>query len=190
MKVCDYNHLLLYAKNHYKRNKDVIADVKVILAHRCGLERGKVSDEDTWAMCCHALLTYDHEHVDRFLGELFKPMFDEHGQPFKWFSNTCPLSRAVKLVLIHLSRVRVLDADGNRILELGDPDPAILEVSNVVRCEDNEGVEDKFDKGIDYVCADHSHPMMIYVYDKFGEKQECFRSRFKKLGPVREEVVT
>ena len=48
----------------------------------------------------------------------------------------------------------------------------------VVVCIDNAGMEDKFDKGIEYVFEAHSESVMIWVYDKEGKKQECFSERF------------
>ena len=133
MKICDYNHLILYAKKHYKRG-DVIQDVRVILAERCGLEVEQVSDDDVWQMAHYALLKYSYKYIDQFLRELFKPMPDENDYgPLVWFSDTCPLVRAVRLVLIYLARVKVLDKDHNKILELGNPDPAILPLSELVK---------------------------------------------------------
>jgi len=54
------------------------------------------------------------------------------------------------------------------------------EDEGVVICTDNKGIEDKFDEGIEYVSEDNPSEEFLYVYDKFGEKQECFRSRFEK----------
>ena len=56
---------------------------------------------------------------------------------------------------------------------------------DVVICLDNSGVEDKFDKGIEYISEEHDNKDMIYVYDRFGEKQECFRDRFQKPSPFK-----
>lgn len=56
---------------------------------------------------------------------------------------------------------------------------------DVVKCIDNTGIEDKFDKGIEYVCEMHDDINMIYVYDKFGQKQECFRDRFYQPSPFK-----
>ena len=58
MKTCDYNHLLLYAKNHYERSGDVVQDVKAIVAERCMLYIKDTSEEDVWQVCSHSLLTY------------------------------------------------------------------------------------------------------------------------------------
>ncbi len=193
MKTCDYNHLLLYAKNHYERSGDVVQDVKAIVAERCLVDIKHTSDEDVWHVCSHALLEYSHQHVDQFFNELFKPLHGEEDYHVaKWFSYNCPLSRAINLVLIQLAHIAVLDDDGNKILELGDPDPAILPLRNVMTCTDNTGMEDKVDRGIDYVSEDHKDPKMIYVYDRFGEKQECFRDRFAKCDKTKkseEQVV-
>jgi len=139
-KTCDYNHLLLYAKSHYERG-DVIQDVKTILAERCGLKSAEnVSNEDVWAMSHHALLKYCRDHIDHFLRELFKPRYGEEDYAdFRWFSDSCPLSRAVSLVLTHLARVKVVDDNGNTILELGSPDPSILPLGEMAKKRMSEG---------------------------------------------------
>jgi len=130
-KTCDYNHLLLYAKDHYEKG-DVIEDVKTILAERCGLQSAKhVSDENMWHMVNHAFLKYCFTDVERFMRELFKPMPDEDGyNVFQFFTDNCPLRRAVRLALLYLARVKVLNEDGARILELGRPDPNVLPLRN------------------------------------------------------------
>jgi len=49
----------------------------------------------------------------------------------------------------------------------------------VAVCLDNSGIEDKFDQGIEYVFEIHDDPTMIWMFDKEGEKQECFSERFE-----------
>lgn len=51
----------------------------------------------------------------------------------------------------------------------------------IVECLDNAGIEHQFDKGIEYVAELHTEPGLVWVYDKLGEKQECFTERFKKV---------
>ena len=51
----------------------------------------------------------------------------------------------------------------------------------IVECLDNAGIEEKFDKGIEYVGETHTDSALVWVYDKMGEKQECFKERFKKV---------
>ena len=58
------------------------------------------------------------------------------------------------------------------------PKPVVPK-EGVVLCLDNAGMEDKFDKGIEYVFEAHSDPMMIFVYDKLGDKGEFFSERFE-----------
>jgi len=56
---------------------------------------------------------------------------------------------------------------------------------DAVICIDNTGMEDKFDEGIEYISEEHSGEGLIYVYDRFGKKQECFEDRFKKQSPFK-----
>jgi len=53
-------------------------------------------------------------------------------------------------------------------------------------CRDNLGIEDKFDQGIEYIAEEHADSDMVWVTDKFGVRQECFKSRFSFR--VEEEV--
>jgi len=50
-----------------------------------------------------------------------------------------------------------------------------------VVCVNNLGMEDSFDEEVTYVAEKHPDSDMIYVYDRNGEKRECFKERFKKL---------
>jgi predicted DNA-binding WGR domain protein len=62
------------------------------------------------------------------------------------------------------------------------PEPEDLEI--IVECRDNKGIEDKFDAGIEYVGEKHKDKKMVWVWDKLGEKQECFSDRFKVVPGV------
>ena len=64
--------------------------------------------------------------------------------------------------------------------EVSDVEVNDVEVNDdkVVTCVNNMGLEDNFDDGSDYVAMDHSEDGMIYVYDRYGNKQECFDDRF------------
>jgi predicted DNA-binding WGR domain protein len=54
----------------------------------------------------------------------------------------------------------------------------------VAVCVDPSGLDNKFgeklfDEGIEYVFENHADKTMLWVYDKFGEKRECFKERFR-----------
>lgn len=59
------------------------------------------------------------------------------------------------------------EADGSA----GSDDETVVCVSNV-------GMENRFDEGIEYLFEPHSDSAMIYVYDKFGKKDEFLKERF------------
>ena len=58
----------------------------------------------------------------------------------------------------------------------------------IVTCIDNTGIEEGFDAGQEYVAEKHEDDDMIYVYDRFGEKQGCFCERFVVGSPDDESV--
>jgi predicted DNA-binding WGR domain protein len=47
-----------------------------------------------------------------------------------------------------------------------------------VVCRDNTGIEERFDENVEYIAEVHSDLKMIYVFDKFGKKDEFLRERF------------
>jgi hypothetical protein len=58
--------------------------------------------------------------------------------------------------------------------------PGSMIPDTVVECVDNSGMEDQFDKGVEYV-LDSKKGDFFTVYDKLGVKQECFGDRFKEV---------
>ena len=50
-----------------------------------------------------------------------------------------------------------------------------------VTCVNNLGLEDQFDAGDVYEAKNHSDSDMLYVTDKHGFRQECFKERFQTV---------
>jgi len=134
--TCDFNHLILYAKGWYQWTNRV-DDVRKILAHRCLIYPEHFSDSDVWQCSVHALETHCPGKTANILADIFKPMPGE-SNPFTWFSELCPLPRALYYILCELSHLTVKDKDGNWILNLGDPDPAVLPVKEEGKSSDIE----------------------------------------------------
>jgi hypothetical protein len=131
MKVCDFNHLIFYAKNHYE-NGDIVEDVRRIMAIRCGLEIEHMRDRDIWRCAVHALEEHCPDAIGRVMAEMFEPLVGEIVGGFVFPGSPedtrrlCPLGRALYLVTAELMKLKVKDKDGNIILELGEVDEAIL----------------------------------------------------------------
>jgi len=49
-----------------------------------------------------------------------------------------------------------------------------------VTCINALGMEDGFDEGMTYIAEAHADDDMVYVWDRNGEKRECFKERFEK----------
>jgi hypothetical protein len=66
--------------------------------------------------------------------------------------------------------------------ESGESDEAKLETSKdwEVKCLNNIGMEDSFNEDVTYIAERHQDDDMIFVWDKNGEKKECFKERFSK----------
>ena len=56
----------------------------------------------------------------------------------------------------------------------------IVQPDNIVECVNNAGMEDQFDQGVEYI-FEGKPGEMITVFDKCGEKRECFADRFKVI---------
>ena len=118
--VCDFNHLLLYAKSWYVRSDNEFEDVRKIMAHRAGMEPKFISDGTLWGLMIHAFLMYaEPRDIERFMQDMFKGSLCG-------FDPSCSLDRAVGIVVGMLSVVKCKEKDGIVLLNLGEPDPAVL----------------------------------------------------------------
>ena len=59
------------------------------------------------------------------------------------------------------------------------PSKPIKSKDAVAVCVDNSGIEDRFDKDVEYVCESSGDPDMLWVYDKYGKRDEWFSERFQ-----------
>ena len=125
--TCDYNHLLLYAKNHYQRGV-LMDDLKKIVAERCGMFVEHISPDDVWQNVLMCLLKYANQReIEYFLGRLFQHgVYDDFDQLSFGYDTNCPIIRALRMALGMLSTLKVMNKDGTPIMELGEPDPKIL----------------------------------------------------------------
>lgn len=112
MTECDYNHLFLYAKGHYAHSASMVEDVRTILAHRAAVDRISISD---------GVILENLMEVIRSHGLAYKIL----ANIFFWTTHVS-MGRLVELTLAEMSGVRVLRSDGERVLNIGRPDPAIL----------------------------------------------------------------
>lgn len=60
-------------------------------------------------------------------------------------------------------------------------------VCDIVIAMDTVGLEDKFDKGVEYISLGR-HNDMICVYDKCGNLQQCLPHRFEKIERKNERI--
>ena len=121
--VCDFNHLILYAKGHYKVT-DALNDTRTILAHRVGLPYESLSDNDVWKMIVVAMEKHCPPHS---LSHILHQMFDSYA-PFEGFGDGCSVKKAVHLALIELMKITVY-YQGATLIELGEADENILPFS-------------------------------------------------------------
>lgn len=124
MEICDFNHIILYAKGWYKRT-DFLDDVHKILAHRCGTKEEYMSDEDVWALIVHASEKYlsEYERVEVMTRMFSGSHVDDNvtvSDFLVWQGQTSWL-RPAKMIVGKLSCVEV-----KGVLNLGTPDSKIL----------------------------------------------------------------
>ena len=127
-KPIDYNHVYLYAKEHYKHN-DLLKDLSIILAERSWMPRDHY---------------YGAAHIANTLTDLVFEEINRSGNPKHFFAefinNIAPENvwkvggqecndHHVKVILACLSILslsQVKDDEGNTLIELGEPDSSIL----------------------------------------------------------------
>ena len=82
-----------------------------------------------------------------------------------------PLSQAVEENLVRSQKPTKSLAESRNPISQQDKE-------FVVVCRDNTGIEERFDENIEYLAEVHSDLKIIYVFDKFGKKDEFLRERF------------
>jgi hypothetical protein len=115
------SHLFLYAKMHYQQSHYLMEDLRKICAHRCSVDKKFLVNS----------------HIADVLLEVALPYIKKSDYSLKAFiyglnenrSNSYYNTRLIKLCLNELMRAKVHDSEGNIILELDDPDPNILPLS-------------------------------------------------------------
>jgi hypothetical protein len=125
-KLADYNHVLLYAKLHYKRSDNIKRDLSIILQHRSCL----TEPDESWVWGCMIDCLFKYVPAHTIERELFSNMFREeygYGRP----SEVTSMNNVLGIMLNLMSRLSVKDGDGNWLpgLNLGEPDPNILPLS-------------------------------------------------------------
>ena len=81
-----------------------------------------------------------------------------------------------------------------------DPDMQITEqemLDLMSRCKkeryvvfkDLEGLENRFDAGVEYLAEETEDPTILKVYDAYGEPCQCYRYRFEKIELTEEATV-
>lgn len=117
MELIAERHFYLYAKMHYQRTS-TMKDLKKILCKYTGLS--KVSDKDVFSFVFDlAKLHMKPYQWSEAIEHTFFPMF-----MFK--KGTTAKSRFLDKMISVLSLTKVVDNKGNKVLNLGKPDPDIL----------------------------------------------------------------
>jgi hypothetical protein len=124
-------HFYLYAKYHYRRSFNRMADLRVMWAKRCALPIDIVEDE---FIVEHLLsMVYKHLDTERKFLELFK--YASPDQCWKVGYHTTKLLYNYTEALAHaclsiLGDTRVLSDDGIILMQLGEADPDVLPLSD------------------------------------------------------------
>jgi hypothetical protein len=144
---CDYNHVYLYAKGHYKKSKSVVKDLAKILGTRAGMEAKYYKTEEI----ADQLLSLAFEHIcktgnpDHFFRELIKHSSPEGNwrvggkNTHSIFGKRKKGARSenywVRVIRSCLSVLRhtVCMEKGEVVLFLGEPDPSILPLSKIYK---------------------------------------------------------
>ena len=144
--VVDYNHAWLYAKNHYKRSKNIARDIGIIFGKRSGLGPEYFDRHPAEVLDQLAHLAYDaiqrsgnpeiafYEFIRHCSPEENwkvggKMTHDIFGRRKKGVRSESYATRTIRACLSVMKLTSVKNDKGETILELGEPDPDILPLS-------------------------------------------------------------
>ena len=115
----DYErHLVLYAKEHYRKSRYVLEDLKKIFARFLCIESRFLSDQDVYARVLEVFLkvtSVGSQHL------FWERLFCENGKQYRSITPLDMIDRLLGKIAI----CQVRDGD-NVLIELGDPDYTIL----------------------------------------------------------------
>lgn len=117
-------HILLYSKSWYKE-RNVLDDLKQIIAHTYGYDAAQITDRWVWEIMVDVALTYlKPVYLREFVTLLF-----QNGSCLNYFQTQANFIPNLEKLCGLLGITRVVDENSNATLSLGDPDPAILPLS-------------------------------------------------------------
>jgi len=143
MKILDYNHIFLYAKNWYEESDDVMKDLQTIIGKRCGLDSESVDHEAVFSILFE--LVYDH--CDK--RQLTKIFTSSIGLGFRFFKNEPhTINDALTHMLDGLSCCDVYSSTISlsssfskleRVINIGEPSNSILPITEMAKKKISEG---------------------------------------------------
>jgi hypothetical protein len=128
--LTDYNHVWLYAKHHYVRSDNILRDLAVILAKRCGLEveyfERNPSDILQQLLPLGLIAVNLSGNPEYTFGQLFLNSLPENNWRVGGYGAESHLVRITRAILSALSITQVRTNTGEWILNIGEADPSIL----------------------------------------------------------------
>ncbi len=118
----EHSHLILYAKNWYKRT-DVIEDIKQIISVRCGIDKEFISNGNVVDYVSEVVFPFIK--TDGGFSHFLARIFNGHCYFGLNPSNTTSIEIVLKELLSILSIVQVKEGD-KILIDLDKPDYSIL----------------------------------------------------------------
>lgn len=120
-----YRHVWLYAKYWYKRNDDIVIDLRKLVSEHAGIKEEWVSLDDCFRLIFNALI--EATVISTRVGsEQF--LLDMIVRLWKPLSNNIEKLTLLQEMLTSLAMVNVLDNNKTKVIDFGVPDPAVLPV--------------------------------------------------------------
>lgn len=128
-----YRHVWLYAKYWYKRNDDIVIDLRKLVSEYAGIKEELVSIDDCFRLLFNALIeaTVISTRVgsEQFLLDMIVRLWN----PLSVNATKSDNVSEKKLTLLQemltsLAMVNVLDNNRTKVIDFGVPDPAVLPV--------------------------------------------------------------
>lgn len=123
------SHFWLYAKHHYKKSDDTLADLKKLVSHRCGIDEKYLGFTDVLSVLidiAYPFIMKNSQQFKTFLDNLCR--FSSTNYPF-WSYDSVKITPNAMLdsIVSMMSIVQVKDVEkGIVFIELDEPDYSIL----------------------------------------------------------------
>ncbi len=134
-----FRHIWLYAKDWYMKDDDPWKDLRKIVSKEVAMQEEAVTEGNVFDVVIDVALIAIQQsgNVDHTLRSIFSSLFSRNK-----YHREDPFHEPEDYVLLELLSVirlaKIIDDDGKVLINLGEPDPDILPLSETAKAESSE----------------------------------------------------